>query len=145
MAPANEIATTNSFQRPAWLTEASVGVKESYDDNVFLSGANVANTVPAGFVAAVKDKSSWVTTASPKLDVNFAPLLGDQKTLQVLSLAYAPDFVTYHDLDSESFNAQRFSAALKAKTESFAISADDSFAYVDGSALGQSIPAPAVL
>ena len=143
MVQANEITGTNSFQRPAWLTEASVSVKESYDNNVFLSGANVANTVPAGFVAAVKDRSSWVTTASPKIDVNFAPLLGDQKTLQTLSLAYAPDFVTYHDQDSESYNAQKISAALKAGTDAFSISADDSFAYVDGSSLGPFIPGPA--
>ena len=66
MVQANEITSTNSFQRPAWLTEASVGVKESYDNNVFLSGANVANTVPADFVAALKDRSSWVMTTSPK-------------------------------------------------------------------------------
>jgi hypothetical protein len=142
MAQANENTSTNSFQRPAWLTEASVGVKESYDNNVFLSGANVANTVPAGFVAALKDRSSWVTTASPKIDVNFAPLLGDQKTLHTLSLAYAPDFVTYHDQDSESYNAQKISAALKAGTDAFSISADDSFAYVDGSGLGPVYPGP---
>jgi len=139
-AQADETSSTNSFQRPAWLTEASVSAKESYDNNVFLSGANVANTVPAGFVAAVKDKSSWVTTASPKLDVNFAPLLGDQKTLSVLSLAYAPDFVTYHDQDSESYNAQRFSAAVKARTDSFSLSADNSFIFVDGSDLGPVYP-----
>ena len=139
-AQASDMVATNSFQRPVWLTEASVSMKESYDNNVFLSGANVANTVPAGFVAAVKDRASWVTTASPKIDVNFAPLLGGQKTLQILSLAYAPDFVTYHDQDSESYNAQRFSAALKAKTDLFSISADDSFAFVDGSDMGPVYP-----
>lgn len=125
---------TNLFQRPEWLTEASLGVKESYDDNVYLSGVGAppACTVPAGSVAALKDLSSWITTVSPKVDVNFAPLLGDQKTLQVLSLAYAPDFVTYHNQDSESYHAQRFSAALKARTDSFSVSADDSFSFVDG-------------
>jgi hypothetical protein len=137
---AAETTNTNSFQRPAWLTEASVGVKESYDNNVFLSGANVPNTVPAGFVAAVKDRSSWITTASPKVDVNFAPLLGDEKTLQVLSLAYAPDFVTFHDQDSESYNAQKFSTALKAGTDSVSVSADNNFTYVDGSDIAPVYP-----
>ena len=98
-ANATETTTTNLFQRPAWLTEASLGAKESYDDNVFFSGVDAppAYKVPAGSVAALKDLSSWIITMSPKVDVNFAPLLGDQKALQVLSLAYAPDFVTYHD------------------------------------------------
>ena len=141
-ARAVETTATNSFQRPAWLTEASVGVKESYDDNIFLSGVDTppAYKVPPGSVAALKDLSSWITTVSPKVDVNFAPLLGDQKTLQVLSLAYAPDFVTYHDQDSENYNAQRFSTALKARTDSFSISADDSFAFVDGSDMGPVYP-----
>ena len=135
-------APTNSFQRPAWLTEASLGVKESYDDNVFLSGVDAppAYTVPAGSVVALKDRASWITTVSPKVDVNFAPLLGDQKTLQALSLAYAPDFVTYQDQDSESYNAQRFSAAFKARTDSFSISADDCFTFVDGNEFGPVYP-----
>ena len=108
LACASDVTTTSSFQRPAWLTEASVGLKESYDDNVFLSGVGTPPhyLLPAGSVAALKDVSSWVTTVSPKLDVNFAPLLGDQKTLQTLSLAYASDFVIYHDQNSESYNAQ---------------------------------------
>ena len=133
-ANATETTTTNLFQRPAWLTEASVSLKESYDDNVFFSGVDAppAYEVPAGSVAALKDLSSRITTVSPKVEVNFAPLLGDQKTLQVLSLAYAPDFVTFHDQDSESYNAQKFSAALKAWTDSLSISADDSFTFVDG-------------
>jgi hypothetical protein len=128
------MTATNSFQRPVWLAEASLGVKESYDDNVFLSGVDAppAYAVPAGGIAALKDRASWITTVSPKVEVNFAPLLGNQKTLQVLSLAYAPDFVTYHDQDSESYNAQRFSAAVKAKTDAFSLSADDSFTFVDG-------------
>jgi hypothetical protein len=139
-AGAADNVVTAPFQKPAWLTDCSLSLKEGYDNNVFLSGANVANTVPGGFVAAVKDKSSWVTTASPKVDVNFAPLVGNQKALQVLSLAYAPDFVTYHDQDSESYNAQKFSAAFKAKTDSVSVSADDSFTFVDGSGLGPVYP-----
>lgn len=138
LAPAAE--NPSGWQRPGWLTELSLGVKEGYDNNVFLSGASVANTVPAGYVAAVKDRSSWVTTVSPKVDVNFAPLLGDQKTLQILSLAYAPDFATYHDQDSESYNAQRFSAALKARTDAVSVSADNSFTFVDGNEMGPVYP-----
>ena len=138
----NATLIPDSLQRPDWLSELSLGLKESYDDNVFLSGVNAppAYSVPSGSVAALKDVSSWVTAVSPKVDVNFAPLLGDQKTLQVLSLAYAPDFVTYHERDSESFNAQKFSTTLKVGTDSFSVNAENNFNFVDGSAFGPVYP-----
>ena len=57
------------FSKPTWLFELSLGVKESYDDNVFLSGVDQkylpkVYVVPAGSVAALKDSSSLVTTVS---------------------------------------------------------------------------------
>ena len=59
------------WQKPVWLTDLSLGVKESYDDNLLgVSGKGLAL------------QSSWVSTVSPKVGINFAPLLGDQKTLQ---------------------------------------------------------------
>ena len=84
--------------KPAWLTDFSLGVKESYDDNVFLSGVDPkylppAYTVPVGSVAALQNRWSWVTTMSPKIGVNLEPLLAHQQTFQTLSLVYAPDFV----------------------------------------------------
>jgi hypothetical protein len=46
-------------QKPAWLTDLSIGVKEGYDDNVYLSGVVPANKpVPDGGVLALKDHSS---------------------------------------------------------------------------------------
>jgi hypothetical protein len=133
---------TNSFQRPAWLSEASLGIKETYDNNIFESGATVPlhYAVPAGSVAALKDVSSWITTVSPKVEINFAPLLGDQKIFKTLSLGYAPDFSIYHDKDSESYNAQKFLTAVKAGTESISLAADNSFTYVDGSEFGPVYP-----
>jgi len=142
IASAAADTSTNLFQRPAWLTEASLGVKEGYDNNIFMSGVSAPPeyTVPSGSVAALKDVYSWITTVSPKVDVNFAPLLGDQKLLQVLSLAYVPDFVIYHDADSESYNAQRFSTTLKAATDSVSVNADNTCTYVDGSGYGPVYP-----
>ena len=110
-----------SFQKPAWLTDLSLGVKESYDDNVLLSD-----------VGSLKDRSSWITTISPKLGFNFAPLLGDQKTLQVLSLGYAPDLVTYHDQSSESYNAHRAAATIQGKSEALSFKLENAFNYIDG-------------
>ncbi|HEX9045633.1 MAG TPA: hypothetical protein VF988_01285 [Verrucomicrobiae bacterium] len=132
----------NLLQRPAWLTEASLGVKESYDNNVFLAGASTpfVYTVPPGSVAALKDHASWITTVSPKVDFNFAPLLGDQKNLQILSLAYAPEFAIYHDQDSESYKAHKFSAAVKGGADWFTVSADNTLTYVDGNQFGPVFP-----
>jgi len=128
--------------RPDWLTDCSLGVRESYDDNIFLSGAPVPTTyvVPAGSVAALKDRGSWITTVSPKVGVNFAPLTGATNHFSALTLAYAPDFATYHDQDSESFNAHRVLATVKGDAEALAFSADNNFTYVDGSDFGPFYP-----
>jgi hypothetical protein len=136
--------TNADFTKPAWLTDCSLGVKESYDDNVFLSGVDAnylpaTYVVPPGSVVALKDRSSWITTFSPKVGVNFAPLIG-ATNLSVLSLAYAPDFVLYHDQPSESYNAHRLLAAVKATTEPVSLSADNSFVYIDGNDMGPVYP-----
>lgn len=116
------------FQKPAWLTDLSLGVKEGYDDNLLLVSGEAAPR-----------QHSWFTTVSPKLGVNAAPLLGDQHTLQVLSLGYAPDFVLYqHEPtepfgSTESYNAHRTAETLKGKTGAFSFSVDNSLNYVDGS------------
>ena len=137
--------TFSSGQKPAWLTDASLGIKEAYDDNIFLSGVDAKYlpakyTVPAGSVAALENEASWVTTVSPKVGVDFAPLLGRQDNLQALWLAYAPDFVTYHDASSESYDAQRVLAAAKAKWGDASVAADNCFTYIDGSDTGPTYP-----
>ena len=145
-AAAAETALAHAtIQKPAWLSELSLGIKESYDDNVFLAGADAKHlppsyTVPAGSVAALQGRGSWLTTISPKVAVNFAPLLGDQKFFQALSLAYAPDVVTYHDQDSESYQAHRVVSAIKAKSEAFSFSAENTFAFVNGSSMAPYYP-----
>ena len=133
------------FSKPAWLTDCSVGLKESYDNNVFLSGVNpklfpASYAVPAGGVAALPDVWSWVTTVSPKLGFNFAPLLGDGQTLKYLSFAYTPDFAVYHDQASESYNTHRWLTSLKAATEKFSVNADNTFTFVDGSDISPLYP-----
>jgi hypothetical protein len=127
------------FQKPAWLTDLSVGVKESYDDNVYLAGVNpVSKPIPEGGVLAEKNHSSFVTTVSPKVGVNFAPLLTNQKTFQALTFSYAPDFVTYHDADTESYNNHRIANTVKGQVEDFSFNLDNTFNYIDGSKYGAS-------
>ena len=129
------------LEKPAWLTDCSLGIKESYDNNVFLSGVNnpPPYTVPSGSVAALKDCYSWITTVSPKVGVNFSPLVGTTN-VPVLSLAYAPDLAVYHDQASESYNAQRVLATVKGNPEPLGFGADNSFTYIDGSGLGPFYP-----
>jgi hypothetical protein len=132
----DKLTSTNAFQKPVWLTDLSLSVKESYDNNVFLSGVDPkfyppAYVVPPGSVAALKNLGSWVTTVTPKIGFNFAPLLG-VNGLETLSLCYAPDFSIYHDESSESNEAHRLASAIKGKADSFSYSVENSFSYIDG-------------
>jgi hypothetical protein len=82
------------LQKPAQLTDLSVGVRQSYDHNVFLSGADgkylpTSHMVPPGGVAALKGFSSWVTTVSARIAVNLTPLPGAEN-LDRSTAAFAP-------------------------------------------------------
>ena len=110
-----------AWQKPAWLTDLSLGVKESYDDNLLLVSGNGLTPV-----------SSWVTTVSPKIGFNFAPLLGDQKALQTLSLVYSPDFNVYHAAPSQSYDAHKIGDTIKGQSGDFSYSLDNVFLFNDG-------------
>jgi hypothetical protein len=144
-ADQSPLTATTASQKPAWLTDLSLGVKETDDDNVFMSGANSQNLpkaykVPAGSTAALKDRSSLVTTVSPRLGINFAPLLGDQKTLEVLSLGYSSDLFTYHDIPWQKYDCHRFLGAVKGQADNLSFTLDNMFVYVDGSDYGPTYP-----
>jgi len=108
------------LQKPAWLTEASLTVKEGYDDNVFMAGSGT-----------VKDQSSAITTVSPKVGFNFARSLDASGNLELLSFTYAPDFVMYHALPSENYDAHRMILAVKGKADAFSYSLDNTLLYID--------------
>jgi opacity protein-like surface antigen len=112
-----------AWQKPAWLTDLTLGVKESYDDNLLLVSGN-----------GLAPQSSWVTTVSPKIGFNFAPLLGNQNTnaLQTLSLVYAPDFNIYENAPSQNYDAHKIGDSIKGQTGDFSYSLDNAFLYNDG-------------
>jgi opacity protein-like surface antigen len=110
-----------AWQKPVWLTDLSLGVKESYDDNLLLVSGN-----------GLAPQSSWVTTVSPKVGFNFAPLLRNQKTLQTLSLSYTPDFNIYHGAPSQSYDAHKIGDTIKGQAGDFSFSLDNAFLYNDG-------------
>ncbi|MDR3457668.1 MAG: hypothetical protein P4N60_09495 [Verrucomicrobiae bacterium] len=114
------------FKKPAWLTDLSLGVKEGYDDNLLLV---------AGLNPGLQPKGSWITTVSPKVGFDFAPLFGRQTTLQTFSFAYAPDFAIYHDASAESYDAHRFGNSIKGKTGDFSFALDNAFLFNDGSSV----------
>jgi len=134
-----------AFAKPAWLTDFSVGLKESYDSDVYLSGVApryLPATYPVvpGGVTALKDRTSWVTTVSPKLGFNFVPLLPGSNLLQVLSLGYAPEFASYHNEPTENYNAHRISTAIKGQAQPFSFNLENGFNYVDGSKIAPIYP-----
>ena len=110
-----------AWQKPAWLTDLSLRGRESYDDNLLLVSGN-----------GLAPRSSWVTTVSPKIGFNFAPLLGDQKKLQTLSLSYAPDFNVYQNAPSQSYDAHKIGNTIKGRARNFSFSLDNAFLYNDG-------------
>jgi hypothetical protein len=116
-------AASTDWQKPAWLTDLALAVKENYDNNLLL----VADKSPG-----MSPQSSWITTLSPKVGFDLAPLLGDRKTLQTLSLVYSPDFAIYHDASSESYNAHKIANVLKVKIDNFSFSLNNAFLFNDG-------------
>lgn len=131
-------AGANTITKPAWLSEMSLSIKESYDNNVYGIGVD-QKFMPAG-VSTLKNLDSWVTTVSPKVGLTFIPLLPKDTVFQTLSAGYAPEFVTFHNQSSENFNAHRFPVAVKAKSGNFSANLENAFSYIDGGKYGVSYP-----
>ncbi len=126
------------FSKPSWVGDVGVTVKETYDNNIYMSGVGQAY-VPAG-TSTLKNEGAWITTVSPKIGVNLAPVLGGTKALQTASFAYQPDVVMYHDHSLESYTAHRFTTGLKGDTAALSYTVDNSFVYVNGSQDGPVYP-----
>ena len=69
--------------KPDWLTELSLGIKETYDDNVLMVAGKTTPLNPA----AMSPQDSWITTISPAVGLDFAARRGAGKTFQALSLS----------------------------------------------------------
>jgi opacity protein-like surface antigen len=125
-AHADVVATSSApspaWQKPAWLTDLSLGVRESYDDNILLVSGN-----------GLQPHGSWITGISPKVGFNFAPLLGTESPFKALTFLYAPDINIYHDAQQESYDAQRLMNTIKLAEDNFSLSITNSFLYNNGS------------
>lgn len=116
---------TAKANQPDWLSDASLAVRESYDDNVLgVSG----NGLPV--------QSSWVTAASLKLGFNLRPWLSNQPAIQTLALTYQPDVVSYANASAENYTAHRINTTLRGKSDDVAFSLDNAYLFNDGSKVG---------
>jgi hypothetical protein len=110
------------FSLPAWMPDLAAGVKEGFDNNLLgVSGYGL------------RPKGSLFTTLSPRIGFNFIPLLGDQKTLQTLSLTYTPDFSIYYNAPQEDNDAHKVGNVIKGKSGDFSFALDNAFLYIEGS------------
>jgi hypothetical protein len=129
--PINGPATDTSlpgftgWTKPAWLSDLSFGIKESYDDNLLRVSGN-----------GLPIESSWVDVVSMKLGFNLVPFVAaDPGTIQTFTVIYQPDKVTYNQASSENFTAHRVNTTLKGKAGDVTFGLDDAFLYNDGSKL----------
>jgi hypothetical protein len=115
-APAQEL-----FKKPEWLPQLSLGISEGYDDNIYGVSGN-----------GMQPQGSWITTVSPAIGFNFAPLLDSQAPFQKLSLKYTPDFAFFHEAPSENYDAHKFGTAIDGAVDDFSFSLENNFLYNDG-------------
>jgi hypothetical protein len=108
------------WTKPAWLSELTFAVKETYDDNV-LGVSGIGMPV----------QTSWVNDVSARIGINFVPLL-DDKDITAFSLTYNPEAYTYADDSNENYIAHRVIGVLKGKADGATYSFDDAFLYNDG-------------
>ncbi|MFZ4394940.1 MAG: outer membrane beta-barrel protein [Kiritimatiellia bacterium] len=143
--PANPPAAASQplFAKPAWLTELSLGIRAGYDNNVYRNGADLPAVVPApwsGSDLALPNKGSFFESVSPKIVVDFAKIGGTNSILRTLALSYAPEFVTYNNAPSESYNAHRVGLNLGATSGDLSLLVDEQFTYNDGNKFGPTFP-----
>jgi hypothetical protein len=124
-AQAQEVLT-----KPEWLPQLSLGVTQSYDDNIFgVSGLGMPK------------QEAWITKISVGMGVDFAPLFDKDGPIKELLLNYTPDFVFFeipenrapYNEPSQSYDAHKFGTVLKGAEGAFSFSLDNAFLYNDGS------------
>ncbi len=106
--------------------KAELGVKETFDDNVFIQDHKAV--LPTFFHPVAPNKESFVTTLSPKVGVDYKPCDAFN-----LSASYAPDIVFYHAAPSEDYVAHRALLVLGGKIENTAYEISSAPMFVDGS------------
>jgi len=113
---------------PAWLTEASVSVKEGSDSNIYGVSDNLAGH------PAIANVSSWFTTLGVSLAFD---LLGGPATrdgaLKTLTVAYSAAYTSYEAAAREDNVRNTLAVKAAGGGGPWSFSVDNSLLYVDGS------------
>ncbi len=120
--------TSVIWEKPAWLTDLSLRVGESYDTNVYLAGV----AWPEGNLVALRNKSSWVTTITPKIGVDLAKFLDKDSFVKSFTLGYSPDILIFHDASDESYQAHRITTGFKGKADNVTVTLDNALTVING-------------
>jgi hypothetical protein len=122
--------------------KVEVGVKETYDSNVYLQDnapnpANVAAARAAGFNPVSANKSSMVTSVLPRVGFDYKP-----SAALNLSAAYAPEIVYYHSASSEDYTTHRGLLNFGGTDEKTSWELLNTATYIDGSKEGPTFARP---
>ncbi len=108
------------------LFKADLGVKEAFDSNVFLQ-----DTSPGSPGALPSQKSSWVTTFSARVSLDYRP-----SDAFSVSSSYTPDVAIYHSAHSEDNVTHRVGLTFNGKSEDVFWEQSNTFVCIDGEDVG---------
>jgi hypothetical protein len=113
--------------------KADLTLKETYDDNVFILDTEPDPTItpPSGVIISEPKKTSFVTSITPGLALNYRPC-----TAWAATVSYAPECTWYHNAPSEDYIAHRGAINFTGKIDDITYDWLNSVTWLDGSHLG---------
>ncbi len=114
---------------PAWLSAASLSVKEGYDTSIFGVSDNLAGH------RAIANVSSGFTTLSASVTLDLLATAGPQNGgfLKTLTLTYSADYTQYAAAAREDNLRNTLALETAGKSGPWSFSLDNPLLYVDGS------------
>jgi len=119
-------ATPGTASSSSWSASASIAVKETFDENVYLQ-----NVTSNAF------RHSFVTTVLPSVSISYKPADVFHATL-----SYSPDVTFFHSEPGEDFSAHRVQLSLGGSSPKTEWELNENFLAIDGNELGPSFYGP---
>ena len=122
--------------------KTEIGIKETYDSNVFLQDrdplpGNVAAAQAAWLMPVEANKGSLVTSILPKLALDYKPCPEFN-----VSFGYAPEIVEYHSASSEDYITHRGTLNFNGKLGDASWELLNTVTYIDGGKEGPTFARP---
>jgi hypothetical protein len=122
--------------------KAETTVKETYDSNVYLqdnapAAANVAAAQAAGLKPVEANKSSMVTTVTPKVGLDYKPGAAFN-----LSAAYSPEIALYTSAEDEDYITHRATLNFNGAAENTSWELLNAATYIEGGTQGPTFARP---